>query len=192
MAAKASHADKNRLSSSDWEKSALAVIARRGVAELSVESLARELGVTKGSFYWHFEDRTALLESALDRWQTRYTAKIIDLLAAQPDPRKRVEFLVLEADRSDEAWRVHVALSASAHEPAVAKALARVSKQRVAYLEECFRALGASKERARQRALLAYTAYLGFAHLKVEGPAELPSGKKREAYLRAVLAALLD
>jgi hypothetical protein len=50
---------------------------------------------------------------------------------------------------------VHVALSASAHEPAVAKALARVSKQRIAYLEECFRALGASKERARQRAVLA-------------------------------------
>lgn len=191
MAPKASRTEKNRLSSDDWEKAALAVIAKRGVAELSVESLARELGVTKGSFYWHFEDRTALLKSALDRWQNRYTARIIDLLAMQTDPKKRLEFLVIDTDQSDEAWRVHVALSASAHEPAISKALARVSKQRIAYLEECFRALGASKEKASHRALLAYTAYLGFSHLKAEGPAELPTGKKRESYLRSVMETLI-
>ncbi len=191
MAKSASRTDKNRLSGADWERAALAVIADRGVAELSVESLARELGVTKGSFYWHFPDRGALLEKALDRWQARYTSKVIDALASETDPRKRLEFLVTGTDKPEQAWRVHVALSASAQDPLIAKALARVSKQRIAYIEECFRALGASKERARQRSLLAYTAYLGFSHLKVEGPAELPTGKKRERYLRSVISLLL-
>ncbi len=64
-------------------------------------------------------------------------------------------------------------------EPAVARVLARVSKRRIAYLEECYRGLGSRKPRARQQALLAYAAYLGVLRLRVEGPGELPDARGR-------------
>jgi len=182
----------NRLSPSDWEDAALDVIAARGVAAVSIEALARQLGVTKGSFYWHFTDRTALLSRSLLRWQVRYTGKVIEALESISDPRERLTRLIAGTDASSVAWRVHVALSASAHEVPVAEALARVSKQRIAYVEDCYRALGFSKDAARSRAVLAYSAYLGFLHLKLEGPAEVPTGAKRATYLRLVLNALVE
>ncbi|HVU82101.1 MAG TPA: helix-turn-helix domain-containing protein, partial [Rhodanobacteraceae bacterium] len=58
-----------RLSAADWERGALEMIAQEGVDALAVEALARRLGVTKGSFYWHFKNREALLQAALNRWE---------------------------------------------------------------------------------------------------------------------------
>ncbi|PKM03813.1 MAG: hypothetical protein CVV17_04150 [Gammaproteobacteria bacterium HGW-Gammaproteobacteria-7] len=58
-----------RLSAEDWANAALDQIAEQGLAGLAVESLARRIGVTKGSFYWHFPSREALLQSALERWE---------------------------------------------------------------------------------------------------------------------------
>lgn len=180
-----------RLGQTEWEDAALTVIAERGVAAVSIEALARQLGVTKGSFYWHFRDRADLLGSALGRWQARYTGNVIARLDAIPDPRARLEQLIFGTDGSEGAWRVHVALSASAHEPVVAAALARVSRQRIAYVEACFRSLGLGKDAARQRAVLAYSAYLGFLHLKLEGPKDVPQRSRRAAYLRFVSRQLI-
>ena len=67
-----------RLSADDWAREALDQIVEQGVASVAVEPLARRLGVTKGSFYWHFPSRDALLQAALERWerdeQTAYGA----------------------------------------------------------------------------------------------------------------------
>src|SRR3546814_7480606 len=60
---------KGRLSAEDWAQAALDLIAEHGVAAVAVEPLARRLGVTKGSFYWHFQSRDALLQAALARWE---------------------------------------------------------------------------------------------------------------------------
>ena len=59
----------SRLSADDWALGALDVIAEQGLAAVAVEPLARRLGVTKGSFYWHFPSREALLVAALDLWE---------------------------------------------------------------------------------------------------------------------------
>ena len=59
----------SRLSASDWVDAALVTMSRRGVANVRVERLARELKVTKGSFYWHFRNRDALLNAMLLRYQ---------------------------------------------------------------------------------------------------------------------------
>jgi AcrR family transcriptional regulator len=59
----------SRLSAEDWAVAALDVIAETGLASVAVEPLAKRLGVTKGSFYWHFPSREALLIAALERWE---------------------------------------------------------------------------------------------------------------------------
>jgi len=84
----------DRLGPEDWTKAALAAIADKGTANVSVERLARELGATKGSFYWHFKDRPALIDAALQRWERDFTDRIIERLSGIADPRERFRKLL--------------------------------------------------------------------------------------------------
>ena len=57
------------LTAADWAEAALQLIAEKGLGALTVSTLAVRLGVTKGSFYWHFDGRASLLTAALARWE---------------------------------------------------------------------------------------------------------------------------
>ena len=81
----------DRLGPEDWTRAALAAIADKGTAHVSVERLARELGATKGSFYWHFKDRPALIDAALQRWERDYTDRIIERLVRHRRPPGAVQ-----------------------------------------------------------------------------------------------------
>src|SRR5688572_5243977 len=83
------------LTAADWAEAALQLIAEKGLRALTIGSLAARLGVTKGSFYWHFTGREALLAAALARWE-RITTETIQALDAVPDHRRRLE-LILQA-----------------------------------------------------------------------------------------------
>src|SRR5690606_33252117 len=82
-----------RLSAEDWAQAALELIAEQGVAAVAVEPLARRLGVTKGSFYWHFPSREALLVAALERWEQVEQEEVFGQLEAIPDPGQRLRSL---------------------------------------------------------------------------------------------------
>ena len=69
-------ADAGPLSRERWASEALKAMARGGVAAVAVEPLARALGVTKGSFYWHFKNRDALIAAALERLEHNNAAAI--------------------------------------------------------------------------------------------------------------------
>ncbi len=58
----------NRLTVEDWVKGALELLKRDGVAAVRIPRLCAELGVTKGSFYWHFDDIDQLLEAIAGHW----------------------------------------------------------------------------------------------------------------------------
>jgi AcrR family transcriptional regulator len=186
-----STARRSPLGPTDWEEAALVALGAGGPLAVSVEAIARQLGTTKGSFYWHFTDREALLAAALRRWEAEYTDRVIADLESVQDPRERLERLFVTSNRQNDAWRVHVALGASAAEPAIADALARVTRRRIGYLEACYRDLGYPEDRAHGHALLAYAAYLGVLHLRVEAPSELPRGPRLSAYVAALLETLL-
>ena len=175
----------------DWEEAALGALATGGPAAVSVEAIARKLESTKGSFYWHFADREALLLAALGRWEARYTERVIADLERVADPRERLERLFLAAARPFGGSRIHVALSASTAEPVIAQVLARVSRRRIDYLEACYRGMGYPPEAARNQATLAYVAYLGLLHLRVEGPGQLPRGRRLSAYVATMVDALI-
>jgi AcrR family transcriptional regulator len=180
-----------RLEAEAWEEAALAALETRGLAGVAVEPLARVLGVTKGSFYWHFTDRAALLRAALARWEERATDSVIAWLATVDDPRERLVQLITRGSLSDRTWRIHVALGSAIAEPAVALALERVSRRRIGYLEECYAKLGSKPQAARRAALLAYASYLGLTRLRLEAPRELPEVASMRAYTAHVVAALV-
>jgi len=140
MAKRAQREEEPRLQASDWEDAALAAIAEHGLSGLAVEALARKLGVTKGSFYWHFESRDALLQAALERWEQRGTEEIIKTLEGLEGGRARLERLFSDA-MTGSGGTLYRALSSSAH-PLVAKVMARVAARRIEFVASCYRQLG--------------------------------------------------
>jgi AcrR family transcriptional regulator len=180
-----------QLAAEDWVMAALEAIAAEGLAGASVERLARRLGVTKGSFYWHFENQAALLAAALARWEALATDEVIAALEAEHDPRARLENLLQRVHAEGLSSSLHVALSAAADHPLVQPCLRRVSERRIRYVEHCLVDLGLTRPEARSRATLAYAAYVGFLHLRREMPDLVPSGRALAAYRAHVIRTLI-
>lgn len=184
-------AAKPRLTAEDWADAALTAIGEGGLAAVAVEPLAVRLGTTKGSFYWHFANRDALIEAALNRWAEIDTEEAILEVEAEPDPRGRIRLLFAGAIESATSDPLEVALLATASHPQVTEVLRRVTERRVSYVAELFAALGFPEPEARRRGLLAYTVYLGHAQLGHAVPSALPAADEFGAYLDEALDVLM-
>jgi AcrR family transcriptional regulator len=181
-----------RLSAADWERGALEMIAQEGVGALAVEALARRLGVSKGSFYWHFKNRETLLQAALTRWEADDDAELQHHIGATGDaPRRRLGALFRWVSGEAQAHRIYAALLQALDHPLVRPTMMRVSQRRMDFLVTAFREAGLDQEAARHRARLTYAAYVGFLQLNLT--LELPhlSHEQYEAYVEHVIATLV-
>ncbi|MFG2292077.1 TetR/AcrR family transcriptional regulator [Streptomyces sp. NPDC048603] len=165
---------KGRVTSEDWTMAALTALARGGVAAVAVDVLAKELAVTRGSFYWHFKNRDALLVAALETWERLATGQVIEEVGAEPDPLKRARALFEVALGDEEIAGLEPAIVAQVDHPAVAEVLDRVTRTRLGYLTRVFADLGLSDGDARRRAVAAYAAYLGWIELRRAAPQAAP------------------
>lgn len=164
-----------RLTRDDWTAAAMTALAEGGVKAVAIEPLAARIGATKGSAYWHFPNRDALLEATLRRWEREHTEAVIELVEAAPGtPMERLRTLFGTALDADHPAHVELALQASADEPLVAAALRRVTERRLGYLATLFGQLGFTPAQARRRAVLAHSIYLGQAQLTRSMPEFLP------------------
>jgi AcrR family transcriptional regulator len=166
--------DEPTLTSSDWIEGALQLISEAGLRALTVDTLATRLGVTKGSFYWHFKGRSELLAGALKRWEHRATTEAIAGLSAVTDVRQRLNFMLDAASQPPRSRSLYAALAEAADDPMVRRVLNRVALVRIDFLESCYRELGLSASQAKAKAVLAYAAYRGLLQLAHEAPAVLP------------------
>jgi AcrR family transcriptional regulator len=151
-----------------WEAVALDAFEQGGLSAVAVEPLARRLGVTKGSFYWHFKDRRALLAATVARWERLHVDGPLERLAAVADPRERLMGLLAAA--SGKPPSIFIRMLDAVDDPVVAMAVARAAELRVAFAAKAFRELGLTPARARRQALLAYSAYIGRAQLGRDAP----------------------
>lgn len=166
--------DEPTLTAADWAEAALQLMAEAGLAALTVDMLARRLGVTKGSFYWHFKGRQELVAAALGRWEQRATSETIAGLSAVTDPGQRLRFMIDAATQPPRSRSVYAALAEGAADPVVKRVLNRVASARIEYLETCYSELGFTAAQAKGKALFAYAAYRGLLQLAHEAPAALP------------------
>ncbi len=175
-----------------WEHAALTAFERGGPAAVTVVGLARELGVTKGSFYWHFETRGELLDSALARWERNFTTETIDRLREIADPRERLVTLIRQSIEGDWSTLFARLLVAAPDEPAVASAVARSTKARLQFLETTYVELGMAPAAAKRHALLAYSSYIGIATLTPSGIRPFSDDAARNAYADHMIEVLVD
>jgi AcrR family transcriptional regulator len=186
-------AERRRLTADDWADAALAAIGAGGLTAVAVEPIAASLGATKGSFYWHFANRDALVTAALARWEERSTDAVIESLRDEPDPAQRLRLLVHRVLAHAGRDRLEVNLLAAADHPLVEPVLRRVTQRRMEYVISLFRAVGLPPGEARRRGLLAYTVHIGQAQLVARLPGLLPEqGPEPRRYLDTVLAVLLS
>lgn len=157
-----------RLSADDWAQAALDLIAETGVQAVAVEPLARRLGVTKGSFYWHFPSRDALLQAALERWENVEQEALFGAVEKMPDPRERLRALFHMVAREYKSHVIYSALLKAQDHVTVNPVIERVSQRRLDYLTASFRQAGLGREDAQHRARLTYAAYVGFLQLNLQ------------------------
>ncbi len=146
-----------------WIAAAMRALAAGGPEAVRIEALAKQLGVSKGGFYWHFEDRAALLKETLDAWEKAGTEDVIAGVDSGPaDPRRRLRRLFELAPSAREMFAVELALRDWARrDPEVAARLRRVDDRRMAYLRLQFGQFCADADDAEARSMLAYSLFVG-------------------------------
>jgi AcrR family transcriptional regulator len=154
-----------------------------------IEALAKDLGVSKGGFYWAFEGRQALLEEALAAWEKAGTEDVIATIDSGPvDPRDKLRRLFELAPSARDLFAVELALRDWARrDREVAKRLRRVDDRRMGYLRSLFAQFCDEEEDVEARAVLAYSLFVGSYFVAVG------HGKRTRAELqRLAIDRLLD
>ena len=159
------------LSSEDWTSRALELLMDEGVGAVKISRLCSDLGVTKGSFYWRFDDLESLKEAIAARWCADSKRALGDLAGlAALAPLERLRAMTLGAV-DDRVWSVQRALRDWARsDERVAETLAETDAFMFELVQEAIEELGSPPDRARLRAGLLVYASIGFAH----GPSGLP------------------
>ncbi|HEY1834367.1 MAG TPA: TetR/AcrR family transcriptional regulator [Solirubrobacteraceae bacterium] len=150
-----------RTPSASWIEEGLRALARGGPDAVRIEPLAKALGVSKGGFYWHFADRTALLDEMLDSWEQSTTEGVVDHVErGGGDGRSKLRHLfalgshgVVAVDLAVRDW--------ARRDPAVAERLRRIDNRRMEYLRELFSAFCPDRDEVEARAMLFFSLLVG-------------------------------
>lgn len=179
---------KVRTPRSAWVDAALEALAAGGPSAVRIEALAARLGVSKGGFYWHFDDRAALLDELLQRWEQRVLGDVVaEVERVAGDPRSKLKHLFGLAVAARDLLPVELALRDWArHEAAVARRLRRVDDQRMGYLRSLFRPICADDDDAEARSMLAFSLFVGSPFIAADHP-----GRSRRQVLQLAIDRLL-
>lgn len=182
------------LSPADWIAAATDVLVKKGVDSIKIDLLSKDLGVTKGSFYWHFSNRDDLLRHVLLRWRELQTEVQIARYRAEA---KRGELRVREL--AELPFRGHAAERGAAVELAI-RAWARrdemarqvvdeVDATRLSYLTDLFLSLDCSADEAAARAFLLYS-YMQSEALFYRQGTDRAKGKRRHFTVELLLGGI--
>ncbi len=156
---------------SKWIEAGLRALAAGGPDAVRIEPLAQALGVTRGGFYWHFTDRSALLEEMLDTWERATTEEVAERLEREGgDARARLRRLlaltsssVLMTDLAVRDW--------ARRDPAVAERLRRVDNRRMDHLRPLLAAFCADPDDIEARCMLFFSLLIGNHSIAADHPA---------------------
>jgi AcrR family transcriptional regulator len=175
-----------RTSRSRWVEEGLRALAAGGPDAVRIEPLARTLGVTRGGFYWHFQDRQALLDAMLGTWERTTTVQVAERLDREGgDATAKLRRLLaltspatVQTDLAIRDW--------ARRDPAVARRLKRVDNRRMAYMRSLFGAFCPDAEDTEARCLLAFSLFVGQHFTAADH-----EGRRRKDVLAAAMRRLL-
>lgn len=174
---------------SGWIDEGLRALSVGGPDTVRIEQLAKALGVTKGGFYWHFNDRQALLEEMLSTWERRVIDEPIQIVKARGgDEGRKLRRLFALAAFDDDLLAIEISIREWARrDPAVAERLRRVDNRRMAYMRELFSAFCPDPDDVEVRCTLVMALFISNHFVAVDHPAHTSA-----EVLNLALARLLD
>ena len=191
----APEAARNSLTPEQWVQSATQLLVDGGIDHVRVDVVAKLIGVTRGSFYWHFKDRNDLLVHLLDSWRNAATEQIIERFDRKRDqPRELIKELLslpFRGRAAQRAARVELASRSWARrDPMARHVVDDVDSRRISYIAQCFSALGFDIAEARSRAFLLYAYEVAESLLGNQGTAS--QKRERGALAERLLLTPLD
>ena len=135
---------KNRLSRNEWLALATNVVAKEGGAKLTIDSLCRELGVTKGSFYAHFESRENFVEQFVSHWSRNSTQSVVSAIDKLKDKTAEARLLALmRLLYQRRITGLEIAVRAwAARNATIARGVQETDKLRFKYIRQIFQDIG--------------------------------------------------
>ena len=152
----------DQLSAKDWLDQGLKALAERGFTALKAEPLAKAMGVSRGSFYWHFADIGAFHAAILKHWREIAAEQVIANLEAvskHDDPLA----VLLRQTFGGRLVLEHAVRTWATVDPLAQSAVQAIDRRRLSYVESLFKRTGLPPDVARARAQIFYWAFLGFA-----------------------------
>lgn len=182
--------DSSKLTRNDWLDAAFNAVVEGGFDHVRVLALAQTLGVTRGSFYWHFTDHADLVAALLARWREQEAASEQLLQAAvtddpQADLEQLLDAALAHAGVDLKNMRFELALRGlGRRDPAVATLLVDVDRTRLRLFESKFQRLTDDPQVAADLAALFYLAIVG-SNQALSRPANPPQTK---VYLKTIIS----
>jgi AcrR family transcriptional regulator len=158
----------DKLNRNHWLSAGLQALAAEGAEGLRIMPIAQQLGVTKGSFYWHFENLDDYQSALLNEWEQRHTQQIIHYVEGKGGDALTKLRNLMSVTVSADARLAQAMRSWANTNPKVQKALARVDQARLSYLIGLLREFGWSADKAETLARWSYCALIG--HFSLQGP----------------------
>ncbi len=161
----------NQLNRESWIIAAFETLYEDGIEAVRIEPLAKKLRVTKGSFYWHFKNRTELHDALLDYWEKEMTQSVLDAANEfHGSPRQRLintlrEIVGNERTKYDPAVRNWARTDIK-----VKKVVEYIDKIRLSFLHGLFIDIGFGKQQAEIRSRLMYYYIMGECTVTIKEP----------------------
>jgi AcrR family transcriptional regulator len=194
-----------RLTREDWIAAARKTLVKSGIDDVKVDRLAKRMKVTRGSFYWHFEDRQALLDALLDDWRGRNVREIEQIAARwATQPLDFVEVLRIWLGEDPIVPQFDTAIRAWARKsPAVARLVHETDEAWVTLLQSHFTRMGLGPDESLVRARIVYFHQIGYYALAIDEDMkervrlapfynEVLTGQKATPELEAMLQSLIE
>lgn len=175
---------RNTLTPESWIDAATEVLAYQGIDRVRVDLLAQQLGVTRGSFYWHFRDREDLLRRVLRAWHELATEQLtVRLEHARTDALEQLRDVVslpFRGRSAERAARIELAIRAWARRDEMARhAVDEADASRIGYIAQIFSSLGFAIAEARSRAFLLYSYVVAESQMPNQGTTAQRTARSR-------------
>jgi AcrR family transcriptional regulator len=166
------------LDATAWIDAASDALAEGGIDAVRIDPLAKRLGVTRGSFYWHFTDRAALHQAMLKEWRKRASYQVgsrIESRTSAPDERLQQTLkLPNSTPRAKRAAAIELAIRLWARrDPEAAKAVRHIDRVRLDYYFKLYIDMGVAPADARKRAFMFYAALMAQAFISTDSETDV-------------------
>lgn len=171
------------VSRSEWLEAGLLALGKGSIAEITVEGLAKSLGIAKAGFYWHFKDRDDLLRQLLNHWTHEFTEVISEneaVLALEPKSRLiKVAEIILDYDLT----RYDLAIRQWAlQDKNVSRAVRKVNRIRLDFIRSAFSGLGFTGEDLEMRTML----FVGYHSMEAPMFREISRKRRRDLITKRI------